>query len=440
MEALASVGAQTLSKVKWRLLPFCLLLYIFNNVDRMNIGFAALEMNHDLNITSLAFGTLTSAFFISYLVFAVPSNLILHRIGANRWLSSIIVGWGLVTMGTFFVQELWQMLILRFLLGVFEAGFFPGMIYYFSYWFPARERASATAIFMLSAPIAMFIGAPLATLIMDNIHWFNSAGWRWLFVLEGLPAALLGIVAYFRLTSKPDKALWLSREERGWLTGELAKEAQLKTATAKMSVGQVFMERKVWLLGIIYMTFNTVGLTINFWMPSFVKEFSQVFSNSDVGLMMMLPGIFGILLMPLWGRHSDKSGERKWHTALPMMVTAAGLVMIAVSSNVIVKIVGLTLAGVGTFIYFGPFWSLPGIFLSDKAAAVGVAVINAASSLGAFFGNIAIGYIKGSAYGTVGVLFFQIALCILPFFMTISMRLRDAALLNGTGGNRGENA
>ena len=428
VESVEDLEKRTISKVKWRLLPFCLLLYIINGIDRNNLGFAAMEMNTALEISSVAFGMLSSAFFVSYFLFEVPSNIAMHRIGARIWMARIMVSWGLVTIGMFFVQNFTHVFTLRFLLGAAEAGFFPGMIYYFTYWFPAKERASITAIFMLSAPIGTLLGAPVATWIMDNIHWLDHPGWRWLFIIEGVPAIFFGVITYFYLTNKVEDAKWLTPEERTWLSGVMAREAKLKEESAHLSLSQVFAHRRVWRLAFIYMTIQVTTQTVAFWMPSFVKEFSQAFSNSDVGLIMMGPGILGAIGMLYWGRHSDKSKERVYHTAIPMLVSGLGMVMIATSGNVYLKILGLTLNGIGNVCFYGPFWSLPTVFLTSEAAAVGVAIINSCSSFGGFAGSNIIGLIKSSSLGTNGVLYFQAACCVIAFLLTITLRVKDTAL------------
>lgn len=212
---------KVLNKVKWHILPFVFLLYIINILDRVNLGYAAMEMNKALNITSVAYGTLASAFFISFLIFEVPSNILLHRLGTNKWMARIMITWGLITFAHFFAQNYTQLYTLRFLLGVAEAGFFPGIIYYFTYWFPAKERAWATSLFMIASPVSNIIGAPLSSWILDHVNWLGYAGWRWLFVIEGIPAILLGILTYFVITNRPQEAKWLTPEEKSWLINEL---------------------------------------------------------------------------------------------------------------------------------------------------------------------------------------------------------------------------
>jgi ACS family tartrate transporter-like MFS transporter len=406
-------------------------MYIVNYIDRINIGFAALDMNKELQITNAAFGFLSSVFFIGYFLLEVPSNMLLHRYGARKWMARICTSWGLVTMGMFFVQGYTHVLTLRSLLGIAEAGFFPGMIYYFTYWFPAKERAGIIGFFMLAVPFGNFIGAPLSTLIMDHIHWLGQSGWRWMFMIEGASAVIIGVMAFFYLVDTPSKAKWLDDDEKAWLIGQLEKENELKKETASLSLKQIFSFRKVWQLGAIYMMIQITTQTVNYWMPVIVKGFSTSFSNTSVGLILMLPGIVSLIVMPFWGMHSDKHKERKYHASLPMLLSGLGLSMIAISDNMYIKICGLIFNAIGNVAFYGPFWSLPSIYLTGHAAAVGVAIINSLSSLGGFIGNNIVGVIKDTSLGGNGVLAFQALCCVIAFAITMSLNLKDKAM----GGN-----
>lgn len=415
----------TLSKVKWHILPFAFILYLVNILDRVNLGFAAMEMNKDLQITAVAYGTLSAAFFISFLLFEVPSNLILHRLGTNKWIARIMVSWGIITSLNFFAQNFTHVYILRFLLGMAEAGFFPGIIYYFTYWFPAKERAWATSLFMVASPVSNIVGAPLATFILDHVHWLGFAGWRWLFLIEGIPAFILGAITYFYMTNKPQDAKWLLTEEKDWLIEELERE-QAQNQIQHYSISKIFAHAKVWHLVAIHITIQMMFQSVSMWMPTLVKEFSRAFSNSSVGIIMMLPGIAGAIAMPIWACHSDRTGERKFHIALPMLLSATGLVIMGISPNLTVKIIGVVLNGMGNACFYGPFWSLPAIFLSTEGAAVGIAMINSSSSIGGYFGNQIVGVIKDSAMGTSGVLGFLVICCLAAFLMTMRLRIKDS--------------
>jgi len=423
-----SVGARVLRKVKWKIIPFCLTMYIVNYIDRINIGFAALDMNKELQITNAAFGFLSSVFFIGYFLLEVPSNMMLHKFGARKWMARICISWGLVTMGMYFVHDYAHVLTLRILLGIAEAGFFPGMIYYFTFWFPSKERAGIIGLFMLAVPFGNFIGAPISTLIMDNVHWLDQSGWRWMFMLEGASAVLIGLTAFIYLVDTPRAAKWLTDDEKDWLVNKLEKENSLKKETASFSLKQTFAYKKVWQLGLIYMFIQITTQSVNYWMPVIVKSFSTSLSNTAVGLILMLPGIISLIIMPFWGMHSDKKKERKYHAALPMLLSGFGLSIIAVSDNMTLRIIGLILNAIGNVAFYGPFWSLPSIYLTGQAAAIGVAIINSLSSLGGFLGNNIVGVIKDTSLGSAGVLAFQALCCVLAFLITISLDLKDRAM------------
>ncbi|MGC7870155.1 MFS transporter [Desulfosporosinus sp. SYSU MS00001] len=428
---MSDIAKQTLTKVKYKILPFAFILYIVNIIDRVNLGFAALEMNKALHISSAAYGSLSAAYFITFLIFEVPSNILLHRIGTNKWIARIMVTWGMITSLTFFAQNFTHVYLLRFLLGMAEAGFFPGIIYYFTYWFPAKERAWATSLFMVASPISNIVGAPLATYVLDHIHWLGYAGWRWLFVIEGIPAVLLGVVTYFYMTNKPEDAKWLTSDEKKWLTQTLQAE-QHQNRVQSYSAAKVFVHFRVWHLVVIHITIQMMFQSVSFWMPTLVKEFSTTFSNTDIGFIMMLPGIAGAIAMPLWALHSDRTRERKYHIAIPMLVSAAGLALAGTSSSVAVKILGVVLNGMGNACFYGPFWSVPATFLTTEGAAVGVAIINSSSSIGGFFGNKLVGIINGSSLGINGVLGFLIACSLAAFLLTLLLKLNERKSTNTT--------
>ncbi len=421
---LSTVEKQTMSKIMGRLLSFSVLMYFVNIIDRSNIGFTALDMNKALNIESATFGILTAAFFVGYFFFEVPSNVLLHKFGARKWMARILISWGLVTSAMFYAQNSTHIILLRFLLGVCEAGFFPGMIYYFTYWFPERYRARIIGIFFIAAPIASVVGAPLATQIMTHINWFGADGWRWVYMVEGLMAVICGFFCFSYLLDKPQDAKWLSQEEKNWINQELASENSKNREITHLSIGKVFLYKKVWYLALLYMFIQITTQSMQFWMPTLVKEFSSTYSNAMVGYLMMLPPALGFISILYWGRHSDKTGERVYHTAIPMVIMIISLMMMAMSESVPLKIIALALSGIGNYAFYAPFWAIPTIYLTGEAAAVGVAIINSMSSFGGFSGNLIVGAIKTTPLGTGGVLFFQSLCAAISLVMTLRLKVR----------------
>ncbi|MDQ0218070.1 MFS transporter [Peribacillus cavernae] len=383
---------RTVQKVTKRVIPFISLLFIIAFIDRVNLSYAALDMNEDLGITSETFGFIAGIFFFGYFLFEVPSNIMLHKFGASKWLARILISWGLIVVLMSWVQNETHLYILRFLLGVAEAGFFPGIVLYITYWFRAREQARAYALFYIALPVSYIIGAPVSTWIMDTIHWLGWEGWRWMFFLEGIPAILLGIVTFFYLTDKPAKAKWLTQEEKDWLETELEAERKLKSQPEKHSILQVMRNRKILLLAMVYVTINVGSYGIGFWMPQIVNDFSDQMSNTQVGLITMIPYIIAAVVMVYWGLHSDKTQERRWHTAIPPVIGAIGLSGCAMVIDPVASLLLLSVATAGIFSFFSPFWSYTNGFLTDSTAPVGIAFINSVGNIGGFIGPYAMGF------------------------------------------------
>jgi ACS family tartrate transporter-like MFS transporter len=400
------VGERTIRKVMTRIIPFIFILYIVAFLDRVNLGYAALDMNKALGLTAEVFGLVSGIFFFGYFLFEIPSNILMHKIGARVWIARILISWGLVVIATAWVQSATHLYILRFLLGVAEAGFFPGIILYITYWFRAKEQARAVALFMAALAASNIIGAPVSTWIMDHIQWFGMAGWRWMFILEGIPAVLLGIVTYYYLTDRPDDATWLTDEEKQWLNRELARENEAKLSRKRYTTAEVLKNPRVWHLSLIYFTL-VVGLYgIGFWLPTIIKSIAQLLSNTQVGLVTMIPYIVGGAVMIWWARRSDRTGERRMHAALPPIIGAVGLFVCAFTTDPFLSIAMMAVATAGIYSFFGPFWALPALFLSEEAAAVGIALINSIGNLGGFIGPYALGFLKEATGKNEAGLFF----------------------------------
>jgi ACS family tartrate transporter-like MFS transporter len=420
------VEQSTTRKVFWRIVPYCFGLYVISYLDRANIGYAALQMNKELALTSEAFGFAAGIFFIGYFLFEVPSNVALNKFGPRIWISRILVTWGVIATATAFVQTAPQLYALRFLLGVAEAGFFPGIIIYLTYWFRAKEQATTVALFTAAIPVSYLLGAPLSTFVMDHVSGFGLTGWRWMLLLEGLPAVLAGIFNYYFMTDRPEQAKWLEPEERAWLAGELEKDHAARQDLKHLGIVAAITNPKVLFLSVIYFIYQLGNLGIGLWMPQIIKGLSSKLSNFEVGLVAMVPYALATVAMVLWSKHSDRTGERQKHSALPLLLGALALAATGFVTEPIVAMTLISLALAGIYAFKSPFWSLPGLFLSRSTAAISIAAINSIGNLGGFVGPYGIGYIKemtGSAYG--GLLFLS-GMLFLSFVMTWFARMTNA--------------
>jgi ACS family tartrate transporter-like MFS transporter len=409
-------------KVTLRIIPFVFLLYIVSYLDRANIGYAALQMNKELALTSEAFGFISGIFFLGYFLFEVPSNVMLNKFGARAWIARILLTWGVIAAATAFAQTANQLYVLRFLLGVAEAGFFPGIIVYLTYWFRSRELATTVALFTAAIPVSYIIGAPLSTWIMDNVHWFGWSGWRWMLFLEGIPAVFLGIACYFLLTDKPEQAKWLSDDEKTWLLAELERDRQSRKNVKHLSTLKTLTNPKVLYLAAIYFVYQCGSLGVGYWMPQIIKGFSESLTHTQIGLIATLPYIVATIGMVLWSRRSDKRNERKLHSAIPLAFAAAGLIGAGMSASPFVAMGMICLALTGLYAFKSPFWALPTLFLTRSTAAVSIAVINSVGNLGGFVGPSMIGLVKGDSQSASNGLLFLSALLVIGFLMTLLMR------------------
>ncbi len=402
----SDAASTAVRKIQLRILPFIFLLYIVAFLDRVNIGFAALTMNKELGLSAEQFGLLAGIFFFGYFLFGVPSNMLLHKLGARSWIAWILVSWGIVSGCTGFVQNATQMYVVRFLLGLAEAGFFPGMILYLTYWFRQRERAQAVAFFMTGLPISSIVGAPFSGLILDHIHWLGVSSWRWLLVLEAAPAIVLGMLTYRLLPNGPADARFLTPPEKDALAAELAEEEQAAGASARVSAWRALGRERVWHLAIIYFAIIIGLYAMSFWLPQVVKGLSKMYSNTTVGLLVTIPHICGLLAMVVLSRHSDHTQERRWHAAIPAVLGGLALLIVGKVTSPVLSIALLALMAIGVDSFFGPFWSLPSRFLTGAAAASGIALINAVGNLGGFVGPYVIGAVSKRTGSTSGGLAF----------------------------------
>jgi ACS family tartrate transporter-like MFS transporter len=413
----AELEARVLRKITLRIVPFVMLLYFIAFIDRVNIGFAALTMNKDLGFSPSVFGFGAGIFFLGYFLFEVPSNLVLDKVGARIWIARVMITWGLISGAMAFVQGPNSFYTLRFLLGAAEAGFFPGIILYLSYWFPARQRAAVTAIFMAAAPLSTVLGSPVSGALLGMHGILGFTGWQWMFIIEALPAIILGVVVLFYMTDRPEKAKWLDDEERHWLVTTMNAEAAGKAATASHSVWRGLADLRVIALSLVYFGTSAGLYTLGIWAPQIIKEFGL--SSLQVGFLNALPGVVAVIAMVLWARHSDRTGERTWHVVGACMLASLGLVMAGFAGTVLSVLLTLTLVNIGISSSKPPLWSMPTLFLSGSAAAAGIATINSIGNLGGFVGPAMIGWIKDITGSFQGGLFFVAALLVLSAVLTL---------------------
>jgi MFS transporter, ACS family, tartrate transporter len=384
----------TIRQITWRIVPFLMVCYFIAFVDRVNAGFAALQMNQDIGLSAAAFGLGGGLFYITYVLFEVPSNIAMEKVGARLWIARILITWGLVSACMAFVVGPYSFYAVRLLLGAAEAGFFPGVILYLTYWFPREYRGRIVAIFMVAIPISSFLGSPISAALLQTDGWLGFRGWQWMFVLEAVPAVVLGVMALIVLPNGPDRAKWLTGEQRAWLVQRLQAEPALpgRAAAPHLTLWQVMSNKYVLAASLIYAGASGASQCLSLWQPQIIKSFGL--TDMQTGLMNMIPFGIASVLMILWGRSSDARRERVWHTGIPLLLLAGSLIAATMVTSLAPTILILCVAVTATYIVKGPFWALSTEWLSAGAAAAGIAQINAIGNIGGFVGTSLLGLIK----------------------------------------------
>jgi ACS family tartrate transporter-like MFS transporter len=408
---------RVMRKVAFRVVPFIMLLYFIAYIDRVNIGFAALTMNKELGFSAAVFGFGAGIFFWGYFLLEVPSNIILDKVGARLWIARVMITWGLVSAAMAFVWDSTSFYVLRFLLGAAEAGFFPGIILYLSYWFPAHRRAAITSPFMAAVPLSVVLGSPLSSALLELNGIGGLKGWQWLFIIESVPAVICGIVVLFYMTDKPEKAKWLADDERAWQVEAMNAERAKKAATAHHSIWRGLADVRVLALSLVYFGTSAGLYTLGIWAPQIIKGFGL--TNLEVGFLNAIPPTVAVIAMYLWSWHSDRKNERTWHVVIACLVAAVGLALAGISTTVVTVITALTLVNVGINAAKPPLWSMPTLFLSGPAAAAGIATINSIGNLGGFAGPAMIGWIRDLTGSFLGGLYFVAGLLLVSAVLTL---------------------
>ena len=412
----------TYRKVGWRLIPLLLICYVIAYLDRVNVGFAKLQMLNDLGFSDMVYAIGAGIFFIGYFFFEVPSNIILHKVGARVWISRIMVTWGILSAAMMFVTTPTSFYVMRFLLGVAEAGFFPGIILYLTYWYPSHRRGHITALFMTGIPLSGLIGGPLSGGIMKLFDGYNGwSGWQWMFLLEGIPAIMLGIVVFFFLDDRISRAKWLTPEEAALLEKNIAAEASEKE---EESILKVLSSGRVWLMAAIYFGFVMGIYGVSFWLPTIIKAMG-IADPLEVGMMSSIPYGFAVIAMILIGRSADRHRERRWHVAIPALLGALGLVLsVTWADNTMLAMAALTLATSGILCTLPLFWSLPTAFLAGTGAAAGIAMINSLGNLSGFISPYAVAWLKELTASTNAGMYLLSMVLVLSAVLTLMVPAR----------------
>jgi MFS transporter, ACS family, tartrate transporter len=419
------IARSTIRAMNRRLIPFLFLLYIFNFLDRSNVGLAALQMNRDLNLSAAAFGLGAGIFFIGYSLFEVPSNLLLVRYGARKWVARIMLTWGIIATAMMFVRTPMQFYVLRFLLGVAEAGFFPAIMYYLSIWYPSSMRARSGAQFMIAIPLSGVIGGPIGGLLLGLDGKLGLAGWQWLFMVEGIPSVLLGFVVLRYLTERPEDAGWLTPTQRGWITARLAHDRDTSPAPHGLPPLRALAHPLVWVVAIPELLVTTAGYAYLFWGPILIRD-ALGLSNTEIG---MLGGVIAVIsagAMLLAGASSDRSKERVLHSASLAAVVGMAAIAAAIVPGAVGKIVCIVIMQVAVIGFLAPFWAIPTLLLSGTSAAVGIALVNAIGNIGGFIGPIVIGFLRTKTGGDNGAFISLGVMALVASAILVSIRRNPA--------------
>lgn len=407
--AILDLETRVARKLRVRILPFVMLLYFVSFLDRVNVGFAAFSMSQDIGLTASMFGFGSGVFFLGYVLFQVPSNLILLRVGARVWIARVVIAWGLVSIASAFVVGPYSFYSMRFLLGLAESGFFPGTLLYLSLWFPARYRAAAIAFFMAAAPLSTAIGSPISGALMELPKFWGLMNWQWLYIIEALPAIFLGLLTFKVLTDKPEDASWLDDEEREWLVQTLeAERMESSKQTGKRSVKgseviTALCDPRVLALALVYSGGSAGLYVLGFWSPLILKQYG--YSALTIGWLNSAPSFLAIIGMILWARHSDQTLERTWHVAIASLLTCVGFAWAGWATAAIPVILALTVANIGVNATKGPVWAMPSMFLTGASAAAGIAMINSMGNFGGFIGPVLVGWLKDKLGSYAGGLY-----------------------------------
>jgi len=418
----STVEKRAMRRITWRIVPFVMFLYFIAFIDRVNIGFASLTMNKDLGLSPSVYGFGAGIFFLGYFLFEVPSNLILDKVGARVWIARVMVTWGIISGAMACVQGPTSFYVLRFLLGAAEAGFFPGIILYLSYWFPARHRAGVTALFMAAAPISTALGSPVSAALLEMNGVAGLAGWQWMFILEAIPALVMGVVTFFFMTDRPAKARWLPEDERAWLVETMDAEVARRGGPVSHSPWRALVDPRVLALSLIYFGTSAGLYTLGIWAPQIIKQLGV--SSMTVGFLNMVPPTVSVVAMVLWARHSDRTGERSWHVVGACLAASLGLALAGWSTGLLGVVLALTLVNIGISSAKPPLWSMPTLFLTGPAAAAGIATINSIGNLGGFVGPSMIGWIKERTGSFAGGLYFVAGLLVVSAVVTLLLAQR----------------